>query len=163
VQGVGTVTIDGIRCSSTAVRAALSAADLRKAELLLGSPYRLIGRVKPGLRLGRDLGMPTANIPFRRPPALRQGVYAVRARFAGSGGALPAVASLGARPTLGMSACVLETFVLDRDVDLYGSELQVEFVEFLRPQERFTSLDALSQRMRQDAQDARDLLLRLGS
>lgn len=152
VEGVASVTHAGLRCSSTAVRDALAKPDLERAEDLLGRPYRIVGRVRGGLKLGRRLGMPTANIGLRRLPALRLGVYAVTLRVLGQGHApaWPGVANLGVRPTLGLTRCLLETHVFGESRDLYGSTVEVCFRRFLRPEERFASLDALAAQMQRD-------------
>ncbi len=150
VEGIGSVEHAGLRCSSTAVRSALAAPDLEAAARLLGRPYRMVGRVRGGLRLGRQLGMPTANIGLTRSPALRLGVYVVELRRLGDAHWRPAVANLGVRPTLGMTRCLLETHVLDADLDLYGATVEVRFLRFLRPEARFDSLEALRMQMMRD-------------
>lgn len=157
-EGLHSVTHEGLRCSSSALRAALAVPDLALVENLLGRRYRILGRIRHGLKLGRQLGMPTANIHLHRPPALAHGVYAVRVRWPGQRAGLPAVASLGVRPTLGMTTCLLETHVFDYSGSLYGVELDVEFQQFLRPQLRFDSLDALAAQMQADGAQARNLL-----
>ncbi|MEW6166517.1 MAG: bifunctional riboflavin kinase/FAD synthetase [Pseudomonadota bacterium] len=156
VEGIGSVLSGGVRCSSTAVREALAAPDLDRAAELLGRPYRLVGRVRGGLRLGRKLGMPTANLPFRRAPALRFGVYAVELQrlCGGDPTPLPGVANLGVRPTLGLSRCLLETHVFGASPDLYGATVAVEFKRFLRAEVRFDSLDELAAQMQRDKDDA---------
>lgn len=156
VEAVDSVIVEGERCSSTALREALAVPDLARAQRLLGRPYSIRGRVRAGLRLGRELGMPTANIHFRRPLALRQGVWAVRA--ACEGRRWDGVASLGVRPTLGLTRCLLETHLFGAPGSLYGRELEVEFCTWLRPELRFDSLDELAARMQQDAARARELL-----
>jgi riboflavin kinase / FMN adenylyltransferase len=150
VEGIGSVEHAGLRCSSTAVRAALAAPDLDAAAQLLGRPYRIVGRVRGGLRLGRQLGMPTANIGLTRRPALRLGVYVVELRRIGESRWLPGVANLGVRPTLGMTRCLLETHVLGAELDLYGATVEVRFRRFLRAEARFESLDALREQMQRD-------------
>jgi riboflavin kinase/FMN adenylyltransferase len=147
--------VDGVRCSSTAVRQALALPDLARAEILLGRPYRAVGRVRRGLQLGRKLGMPTANLMLRRGTALAHGVYAVRAYWPDRPDGAAGVASVGVRPTLGMTACLLETHVFGDPVSLYGAELEIEFWRYLRPQLRFESLDALAQQMQLDGAQAR--------
>jgi riboflavin kinase / FMN adenylyltransferase len=156
-EGLGQVSVDGRRCSSTAVREALALPDLEQAMRLLGRRYRVIGQVRRGLRLGRKLGMPTANLVPRHPPALAHGVYAVRLYWDKCPGGAPGVASLGVRPTLGMQAPVLESHVLDGAPDLYGRELEVEFWRYLRPQQRFDSLEVLAAQMQEDGARARKL------
>jgi riboflavin kinase/FMN adenylyltransferase len=158
VDGMGCVMLNDARCSSTAVREALAQPDLARAESLLGRRYRAYGRVRRGLQLGRKLGMPTANLVLRRGTALAHGVYAVRAYWPERPQGADGVASLGVRPTLGLTACMLETHVFGDPVSLYGTELQVEFHRYLRPQLKFDSLDALAAQMQADAKDAQAFL-----
>lgn len=154
-EGLGTVTLDGARSSSTGLRAALALPDLDVVERLLDRRYRITGRVRHGLKLGRELGMATANLHLRRPPALAHGVYAVKAYWDEAPNGLPGVASLGVRPTLGLTTCLLETHVFDARPNLYGRELAIEFHKFLRPQLTFDGLDALAAQMQADGRDAR--------
>jgi riboflavin kinase/FMN adenylyltransferase len=154
-ETLGAVTLDGLRCSSTALRQALALPDLPLAERLLGHPYRMVGRVRRGLQLGRKLGMPTVNVVARYRPALAHGVYVVRAYWKEHPQGWPGVASLGVRPTLGLTPCLLETHLFDYSGSLYGAEFGVEICRFLRPQQRFDSLDALAAQMQQDGADAR--------
>ncbi|GAC1620918.1 MAG: bifunctional riboflavin kinase/FAD synthetase [Nevskia sp.] len=156
-DGLGTVLFEGRRCSSTALREALARHDLDAAEQLLARRYSMIGRVRHGLKLGRELGMCTANLHLSRAPALAHGVYAVRAIWPGCPQGRGGVASLGVRPTLGMTACLLETHVFDFAGSLYGAEFEVEFVRFLRPQLKFDSLEALAAQMQADGLEARSL------
>lgn len=147
---------DGERVSSTRVRQALADGEPPQAERLLGRPYRMSGRVVTGERLGRQLGFPTANLRIRRPPAPRWGVYAVSVRGAVPGAAVPAVASLGVRPTVNGKDCLLEVHLLDFKQDLYGRRLEVEFLHFLRDEARFPSLDALRRQMEHDLEQTRE-------
>lgn len=152
VEGIGTVREDEERCSSSALRLALGEPDLARAQRILGRPYSLLGRVRPGLQLGRTLDMPTCNIAIHRPPALRLGVYVVRARVAGRD--WQGVASIGIRPTLGLTRCLLETHLFGEPGSLYGQVMEVEFCRFLRPEARFESLEALAAQMQRDKADA---------
>ena len=124
---------------------------------MLGRPYRMLGRVVHGTELGRTLGFPTANLRLmrRRPPV--KGVMAVRV-FGIEPQALIAVASLGTRPTVDGTDMLLEVHVFDFAEDLYGREIEVEFVAKLRDEVKFDSLDALIVQMKIDAAQARDLL-----
>ncbi|MGQ0618567.1 MAG: bifunctional riboflavin kinase/FAD synthetase [Panacagrimonas sp.] len=149
---VGTVCIDGERCSSSAVREALSAGDFKRAERLLGRPYVISGPVRRGLQLGRKLDMPTANIPVQKRLALPLGVYAVIGRCEGK--TWNGVASLGVRPTLGLTRCLLETHLFGTPGDLYGRLLEVEFRSYLRPELKFDSIGTLKQQMHEDAAEA---------
>jgi riboflavin kinase/FMN adenylyltransferase len=157
VDVVPPVTIDGVRVSSSRIREALARGDLRQAQRWLGRPYCMSGRVVEGQRLGRRLGFATANLRLeRRRPAL-QGIFAVRVSGAGLDG-WPAVASLGTRPTIDGEEPLLEAHLFDFDGDLYGREIEVRFVEKLREEERFDSLDALVEQMHRDAAAARRIL-----
>lgn len=156
VIALDTVQTGGERCSSSAVRDALAACDFARAEGLLGHPYRVTGRIRRGLQLGRKLDMATANISIHKRLAIPLGVYAVRARCDDQ--SWTGVASLGIRPTLGLTQCLLETHVFDAQPDLYGRLLEVEFRHFLRTELRFESIEALKQQMHNDAADARRLL-----
>ncbi|MDD3762728.1 MAG: bifunctional riboflavin kinase/FAD synthetase [Nevskiales bacterium] len=156
-EGLGSVRIGEQRCSSTALREALARPDLAQAREMLGHDYRIVGRVRGGLRLGRRLGMPTANLPLRRAPALCLGVYAVDVRIVRDGvlgEPRPAVANLGVRPTLGLTRCLLEAHLLNAECDLYGEVLDVEFRRFLRPELRFDSVESLAVQMQADKRDA---------
>lgn len=155
-EAVGTVVVDGERASSTALREALALPDLARAQRLLGRPYALGGRVRRGAQLGRKLGMPTVNVPMRRRPALRLGVYAVRVRVAGRD--WDGVANIGVRPMIEKSACVLEAHLFGEPGTLYGQLVQVRFMEFLRDERRFESFDALAAQMQADGAQARAIL-----
>ena len=162
VDVVPPVTIDGVRVSSSRIREALARGDLRQAERWLGRPYRMSGRVVEGQRLGRQLGFATANLRLeRRRPAL-EGIFAVRIRGENLTG-WPGVASLGTRPTVNGIEPLLEVHLFDYEGDLYGREIEVEFIEKLRDEERFESLDALVEQMHRDAAAAREILKREAS
>ena len=159
VDVVAPVTADGERVSSSGVRSALAAADFEQVRRWLGRPYSMTGRVVQGNRLGRSLGFPTANLQIerRRPPV--HGIFAVRVRVHGAAGvSLPGVASLGTRPTVDGAHTLLEAHVFDFSGDLYGREIEVEFVAKLRDEEHFPSLDALVVQMHKDAAQARQIL-----
>jgi riboflavin kinase/FMN adenylyltransferase len=151
------VTLGGERVSSSGVRAALARGDFERARRWLGRPWSMRGRVQPGQRLGAQLGFPTANVPLERRRSPVAGIFAVHvhgvAEVARAG-----VASLGTRPTIGGTEALLEAHVFDFDGDLYGREIEVEFVARLRDEERFATLDALTAQMHRDAADARRIL-----
>jgi riboflavin kinase / FMN adenylyltransferase len=155
VEAMRTVTVDGERASSTAVRAALAAGDLAHATALLGRPFVISGRVAHGAKLGRDIGFPTANIALVRMPPV-SGVFAVRVH--GLGGTPRAgVASVGVRPTVSTAGVpLLEVFIFDFDDTIYGKGVGVEFVHKLRDEERYADLDALTSQIRTDVAQARD-------
>ncbi|HVN41433.1 MAG TPA: bifunctional riboflavin kinase/FAD synthetase [Steroidobacteraceae bacterium] len=157
VEEVGRFLTDGERVSSSLVRDALGRGELERARLLLGRPYRMAGRVRRGQQLGRRLGYPTANLALHRKVVPLWGIFAVRV----SGAGLidhPAVVSLGTRPTINGTYPLLEVNVFDFDGDLYGRYLSVDFVQRLRDEKRFESLDALVEQMHRDAAQARAIL-----
>jgi riboflavin kinase / FMN adenylyltransferase len=158
VDIVEPVTLAGERLSSSAVREALAASDLQRAGRLLGRPYTMTGRVVRGEQLGRKLGFPTANVrfPHRRLPVA--GIFAVRVRIRGSEAVLSGVASIGTRPTVGGTEPWLEVHVFDFVGDLYGREISVECVQFLRAELKFESLEAMVAQIHEDAAQARQLL-----
>ncbi len=157
VEQIAPFCFDGVRVSSTAVRERLELADYPGAARLLGRPYRMIGRVVHGRRLGRALGFPTANLRLmrRKPPVW--GILAVWVHGIDSR-PLPGVASLGTRPTVNGVEPLLEAHVFDFSGDLYGRAIEVEFVAKLRDEVKFESLDALMVQMEIDGARARDLL-----
>jgi riboflavin kinase/FMN adenylyltransferase len=158
VDVVEPVMREGVRIGSGAIRNALAAGDLALAERLLGRPYSMRGRVVGGDRLGRRWGFPTANLRLgrRRPPM--DGIFAVRVRGVEAGRALGGVASLGTRPTVGGAVPLLEAHVFDFAGDLYGREIEVEFVARLRDELRFDDVDAMVAQMHRDAEQARAVL-----
>ena len=157
VDVLAPVMLDGERISSSGVRAALACGDFERARRWLGRPWSMRGRVRPGKRLGRDLGFPTANLSLERRRAPVAGIFAVRVHGVGSA-ALPGVASLGTRPTVAGDETLLEAHLFDFCEDLYGREIEVEFVAKLRDEARFATLEALTAQMRRDAAEARRIL-----
>jgi riboflavin kinase/FMN adenylyltransferase len=158
LEAIADVALDGERVSSSSVRAALEAGDLRRAERLLGHTYTISGRVAHGAKLGRDLGFPTANIPLRRPPPL-SGIYVVEVENLG-----PGVASVGLRPTVNpVPRPLLEVHLLDHERgDLYGEHLRVCFLEKLRDEEKFPDLKQLKNAIARDVRRAQDYFERHG-
>jgi riboflavin kinase / FMN adenylyltransferase len=147
------VEVDGEIVSSSHIRALVLAGDVDHAARFLGSPFGLRGEVVHGDERGRTLGFPTANlVPDEHLVCPGHGVYAARA-----GGACAAV-SIGVRPTFGSGRAVLvEAFLLDRDEDLYGRTLQVDFIKRLRGERRFDSVEALVEQMNLDVEQTRAL------
>jgi len=155
VEAMPTVSVDGERISSSAVRAALAKGELEHATRLLGRPYSITGHVAHGDKLGRHLGFPTANVPLRHKPALA-GIFAVRVHGLGPA-PRSGVASLGVRPTVKAEAKpLLEAFVFDLDEAVYGRRVTVEFLHKLRDEERYDDLDALTRQIRADVEQARE-------
>ena len=144
------VTLDGEPVSSSRIRALLRRGRVEEAERLLGHPYGLSGPVVTGRRLGRTLGLPTANLRYE-PGVLvpRHGVYAARA-FLPDGSSFPAATNVGVRPTVSGSGVSVESHLLGFSGDLYGKRLRLELRRFLRPERRFGSLEELKAQIRRD-------------
>ncbi len=148
------VEVDGEVVSSSHIRGLVMAGEVELAARFLGAPFQLQGEVVEGDRRGRTLGFPTANVvPDESLVCPGHGVYAA---FADG---MPAAVSVGVRPTFGTGRGVLiEAYVIDRDVDLYGQPLRIEFLRRLRGERRFASTEALIEEMRRDVELARALL-----
>lgn len=147
--------IRGTRVSSSHIRNLLEQGDMKQAVEFLGHPHLLSGTVVPGKQLGRTIGIPTANL--RLPDHLaapRFGVYACLAKV--DGHAYPAVTNVGTRPTVEGAGITVEPWLLDFDGDLYNHHLVLEFYEFVRPERRFESLDALRQEVLRNARQTRE-------
>ncbi len=152
---------DGRLVSSGAVRDALAAGRVAEAATFLGFPWFVTGTVIAGDRRGRELGYPTANLRLDPGCGLRHGIYAVRVGLGSR--RLDGVASFGRRPTFDNGAPLLEVFLFDFAGDLYGRTLDVAFIDWIREELRFDSVDDLVLRMRDDAQQARAALARAPS
>jgi riboflavin kinase/FMN adenylyltransferase len=152
---------DGAPISSTRIRSLLAAGRVLEATRLLGRRYGLAGVVVRGDAIGRTLGYPTANLRLLEEKTVpADGIYAVWARIAGEREWRAAAMSVGVRPTFGGQVRTLEVHLIDWSGELVGKGLEVEFAEWLRPEQRFESREALIAAMDQDILEARR---RLGS
>ena len=153
------VEVDGEIVSSTHIRGLVVAGDLEQANRFLGSPFQLRGTVVHGDERGRELGFPTANlVPDNALVYPGNGVYACRAAFEDGGEWRwwPAAVNVGVRPTFVTGRGVLvEAYLLDFDGDLYDRELRIAFLERLRGERRFDTVDGLVEQMHRDVEDAR--------
>ncbi len=151
------VTIYGTQVRSSAIRAAIATGGVELAARMLGRPFEVAGAVVPGDARGRVIGFPTANIAmpagFVRPAG---GVYAVRCAV--NGVAHDGVCNVGTRPTFGGGAETIEVHLLDVDRDLYGMTMRVAFVDRIRDEQRFASVDALVGQIEHDIERARLVL-----
>ncbi len=146
----------GHRISSSALRTALAVGNLAQAKHLLGHDYRISGHVVHGQKLGRSIGYPTLNVHVPPQCALRSGVYVVQAHGLGPQ-PINGVASLGVRPTISHGGrLILEVHLLDCNVKAYGKLTCVEFLEYLRDEEKFPDLPTMIAAIDNDAQGARD-------
>jgi riboflavin kinase/FMN adenylyltransferase len=150
------VDIDERPVSSSAIRMALAEGQIADATAMLGGPWFVMGTVIHGEKRGRELGYPTANIRLEGNCGLRHGIYAVRV---GRGETrLDGVASFGRRPTFDNGAPLLEVFLFDFKGDLYGESLDVAFIDFIREELKFSSVEALVRQMDDDSARARAAL-----
>jgi riboflavin kinase/FMN adenylyltransferase len=156
-----TVSEDGERISSSAVRNALAVGDLHRAQRLLGRPYAISGRVQHGAKLGRSIGFPTLNLRIAHAKRMRSaavhGVFAVRVHGL-EPRAVDGVASVGLRPTVDDSGrWLLVVHLFDFARQVYGQLVRVEFVSKLRDEEKYDSVAELTAAIRRDADHARAL------
>ncbi len=161
VSVIAPVAEGGEVFSSSAIRLLLAQGDVRDAASELGHFWRVAGKVVGGARRGTGLGYPTANIPMLKGTALAHGIYAVRVHIGGE--IHPAAGYLGTRPTFDDGKPVLEVFLLDFDGDLYGRQIEVEFIDFVRPDRRFPTPEALKEQMGLDVARVREILASAGS
>ncbi len=149
VKTIEKVMVDGNVVSSTGVRALLSQGDMEQVTKCLGTPYKLVGEVKQGNHIGRTIGFPTVNlIPNKKllPP---YGVYASRTFVKGQW--YDSITNVGKKPTISQeSEEGVETYLFDFHQDVYGERIEVEFLQFLRPERRFDSLEALKEQIEKD-------------
>ena len=157
VVGIPPVKINGAVVSSTAIRQAIEKGDRAKAAEMLGREYTILGTVTRGDNLGKKIGFPTANLSAHSEQFPPNGVYVAEARIDGE--LYRGVINLGIRPTVssGKSERVLEIHLFDFNRDIYGHDIEVRFLKFLRSEKKFQDLDTLVQQIRQDVEQARQL------
>jgi riboflavin kinase / FMN adenylyltransferase len=159
VDVVSPVGADGTTFSSSKVREHLRRGEVREAAEQLGYWWRVRGRVAKGAGRGKGLGFPTLNFALEPGQDIRHGIYAMRVEHAGRRHL--AAGYVGPRPTFGGDAPVLEAYLLDFAGDLYGEEIEVEFIDFLRPDQAFATPEALTAQMTKDAEAARQVLAKI--
>lgn len=148
---------DDMPISASAIREALAIGDTKTAERLLGRPFSLSGKVDNGNHLGRTLGFPTANIAAKDGAALpKNGVYLTRATFDGT--VRYGITNVGRHPTVLVEKPLAETYLFDFDGDLYNKEIRLEFLDFIRPEETFSSLDELKNQVSSDVNKAMQII-----
>jgi len=156
---------DGEVFSSTAIRLHLAQGDVAGAARLLGHWWRISGTVAGGNRVGRDLGFPTANIELPAGTSLKHGIYAVRVGVGGGDSAiggeqpLQGAAYFGGRPTVDNGPVRLEVFILDFNGDIYGKDIAVDFIGFVREDQHFDQLDSMAEQMQRDCERVREILV----
>jgi riboflavin kinase / FMN adenylyltransferase len=157
VVGVEPVTSNGTIVSSTAIRKAVESGDFETARRMLGRDYTILGTVEEGKHLGRSLGFPTANLSAHSEQFPPNGVYVAEGML--SGKTVRGVVNLGVRPTIGDGSPqrVLEFHLFDVDRDLYGEEIEIRFLRYLRPERKFESLPALREQIARDVREAQQI------
>lgn len=155
VVGIPPVKINGAVVSSTAIRQAIEKGNFGRAAEMLGREYTILGTVTRGDRLGKKIGFPTANLSAHNEQFPPNGVYAAEAKIDEQ--MHRGVINLGVRPTVsgGKSERVLEIHLFNFNRDIYGQDVEVRFLKFLRAEKKFENLDALVQQIRQDVEQAR--------
>ena len=147
--------MDGVTLSSTYIRRQLESGDMETAVRFLGHPHILTGTVISGRKLGRTLGIPTANIALPEGiVSLRHGVYACKVTIDGKD--YPAVTNVGTRPTVNGHRVTVEPWILDFQGDLYGRELTLRFFRFIRPEKKFPGLSELKAEIQKNAEEVRN-------
>jgi riboflavin kinase/FMN adenylyltransferase len=159
VDVVAPVGAHGATFSSSRIREHLQVGEARGAAEQLGYWWRVRGRVGEGAGRGKGLGFPTLNLPLAPGQQVRHGIYAMRIDHGGA--RYHAAGYVGARPTFGAGEPVLEAYLFDFAGDLYGQEVEAEFIAFLRPDETFATPEALAERMREDCDLARAVLAKI--
>ena len=148
---------DGVRISSTYIRSLIERGDVKTAAEFMGHRHILSGEVVQGRQLGRTIGVPTANILIPDGVVVpKHGVYACVAEAEGQ--KFAAVTNIGSRPTVGGHQVRAESWLMDFDGDLYGKKLTLEFAEFLRPEQKFNSLEELKQQIHLDVEKTTEIL-----
>jgi len=159
VTRADTVDIDGLRVSSTKTRELLAEDDFDQAEKFLGRRYTVEGKVSYGKQLGRQLGVPTANLFLRRRVSPINGTFITRVTFMDqglNGKTFNAVTNVGLRPTVNdQLRPLLETHLFDFNDDIYGRRIEVEFLKKLRDEQKFSSLDELKQQIQLDINETK--------
>ena len=149
VERAKTLEFEGERVSSSRVREALGGGDFELAEALLGRPYFIMGRVVYGRQLGRQLGVPTANVRLQRYRSALEGVYSVSVEGLEES-SMPGIANIGIRPTVGGKEPLLEVHLFDYSREIYGSLISVTFHEKIREERQFSSIDELKNQIVKD-------------
>ena len=149
--------LDGVVISSTHIRHLMETGHMSQAVRFLGHPHMLTGKVIHGFQLGRKLGIPTANLMLPKELVVpKMGVYACVALV--NGVRYPAVTNIGTRPTVAGIGITVETWILDYSGDLYGKEITLEFYQFIRPEQKFATLESMRQEIFRNAEEAREIL-----
>ncbi len=158
VEEAPTCVLDGAPVSSSRIRMAITSGELEKATAMLGRPYHVESEVEHGVKRGRILGFPTANMRTHGLLLPPNGVYATSMHTPDKKTPLPAITSIGTNPTFGDNTRTLETHILDYNGDLYGKTLRLLFHTFMRSERKFPSKEALISQLQQDSLTRQNLI-----
>lgn len=151
--------LDGVRVSSTHIRSLLKKGDIAQANRFLGHPHRLTGKVESGKQLGRTIGIPTANLAYpQQLLTMPRGVYCAMATIGQE--SYLSVVNIGVRPTVSGQGITVESHLLDFSGDLYGQVLTLEFLAYLRPEQKFADLQALLTQIQKDIAVAKEIIIK---
>ncbi len=156
VYAVPPVIVDGEIVSSSLIRKLLENGEIRKANRFLGRHYYLEGIVIHGEQIGRKIGFPTANIITENELVPRLGVYASYTKLNGKN--FPSITNIGYKPTFGSEKIIVETFIFDFDREIYGELIEVKFVDFIRPEKKFESVDQLVNEIKANCEQCKKIL-----
>ncbi len=156
------VTLGGVSVSSSLIRSLITSGDVERAREYLGYPYAITSTVVDGQKLARRLGFPTVNLTPRKSTILpKNGVYVSRIDFIGNDKELFGITNVGMRPTVKADAICAETHIFDFDGDLYGKELRVELLHFIRAERLFDSIEDLREQVRKDIESAKKIAVKI--
>ncbi|MBI73430.1 MAG: bifunctional riboflavin kinase/FMN adenylyltransferase [Gammaproteobacteria bacterium] len=154
VDAVEFITQQGSKISSTTIRQSLLDQDIENANKMLGRPYSVLGKIMKGKQIGRTIGYPTANINISKRDILLRGVFCVKAIIEDGTKEYNGLANIGFKPTVDGTELTLEVHLLDFDMDIYGSDIQIDFMHRIRGEKKFKDLDELSNQINEDAKKA---------
>ena len=154
VDAIEFITQYDKKISSTTIRQSLINQDIEIANQMLGRNYSILGKVKEGKKIGRTIGFPTANIDISKRDILLRGVFCVKAIIESNEKEYNGLANIGFKPTVSGTALTLEVHLLNFDKDLYGSEMQINFMHRIRGEQKFNDLDELSVQINNDVKKA---------
>ena len=154
VEAIEFITQYDKKISSTTIRQSLINQDIEIANQMLGRNYSILGKVKEGKKIGRTIGFPTANIDISKRDILLRGVFCVKAIIESNEKEYNGLANIGFKPTVSGTALTLEVHLLNFDKDLYGSEMQINFMHRIRGEQKFNDLDELRVQINNDVKKA---------
>ena len=155
VEVIDLVEMDGVKISASQIKSLLEKGNVEKANARLGHPFFLMGNVVEDRKVGRQIGFPTANVFYPKDKfSLKKGVYETRVFVDGK--TYKGITNYGARPTFEEDTVLTETHLIDFSADLYGREIKVEFIRYLRDVKKFENVEKLQEQLTKDIRQVRD-------